>query len=238
MTMKTSDDYTNRVTSEHIAQPNYLATIRALVVPLSDMQLEVEKQPEQFDIDFAIGVQLDAVGVRLNRDRFISVPLNIYFSVEIAGLGVNQGYLKGPYDPDTGQAILPDEAYRVVLYATVAANEWDGTIPAAYAAYDIIFESEQLGGSDAIILIQDYGNLSFALAMIGPKPPDALTTALFTTEELDLKPAAIKLYHLMPVTYPSGVDLPNSNPVFGVGVHNYRIAGIGWGHIIKTISVE
>lgn len=224
------DDYLSRVTSEHNQQPDFIATLSAVLQPLCDLQTVVEHLPFDFDLDLAIGVQLDAVGVRVNRDRFVSLPLNVYFSVGVAGLGVGQGYLKNANDPLTGLTTLPDEPYRIVLRAVIAANFWDGTIPGAYAAYDTLFANTGLS-----VLISDYGDDSMSIALVGVSP-DAINLALFSNGELDLKPAGVELYRLLPAIYPAAV--PGGTPLFGVGVENNAIAGVGVGQLAQVISTE
>lgn len=228
---KSVNQYLALITSEHNQQPDYEATITALVEPLVSQQELVEHLPTDFDLDFAVGVQLDAIGVRVNRDRFVPLPLNIYFSVGVVGLGVGEGYLKGPHDPLTGMTTLADEPYRTVLRAVIAANMWDGTIPGAYEAYDTLFESTP----QYSVLIQDWADLSMGLVLVGSSP-DAVTKALFTIGALDLKPAAISLRRMLPTIYPAGVA--GGTPLFGVGVQNNAIAGVGTGQLVRTISVE
>ncbi|MGC7970039.1 DUF2612 domain-containing protein, partial [Salmonella enterica] len=71
--------------------------------------------PFDFDLDQAIGVQLDAVGEWVGISRNITVPLaGVYFSFDIAGLGFDQGVWKGPFDPDTGLTTLDDDTYRLL----------------------------------------------------------------------------------------------------------------------------
>jgi hypothetical protein len=112
----------------------------------------------------------------------------------------------------------------------VAANMWVGTIPGAYAAYDALFTNTSF-----FVLIQDYGDLSMDVVLVG-ESPDAITKALFMTGELDLKPAAIKLRRMLPTIYPAAT--PGGTPLFGVGVENNAIAGVGVGQLVQTISVE
>lgn len=229
--VKTVQDYTDLVTSEHNQQPNYMATLEALIQPLVDTQEVTEHLRIDFDLDFAVGVQLDAIGVRVNRDRFVPQPLNVYFSVGVEGLGVGEGYLKGPFDPVSGLVMLPDEPYRTVLRAVIQANFWDGTIPGAYAAYNTLLPPAYG------VLIQDWDNLSMGIALIGFKP-DAITKALFTSGALDLKPAGVTLKRMLPTIYPASTIFFGGTPLFGIGVQNARIAGVGYGQLVKTVSTE
>jgi len=230
-------NYLSKITWEHRDKPKYEATIRASVQPIAEITEFLRVLYEQFDLDTAIGVQLDAVGVRIGRDRYLDTPLE-YFSVAVAGLGINEGLLKGPNDPTYGQQALPDEPYRHLLYAVVMANNWNGSIPTAYDCYDFLF------GPNNSVLIQDYGNMSMAIVLYGIAPSASTiytygqTIALFTTDHLNLKPAGVKLYFLMREgDFPLGID-DGGPPAFGIGITNNKIGGIEQGHLLKTIRVE
>jgi hypothetical protein len=61
-----------------------------------------------------------------------------------------------------GLTRLPDDLYRLVIKAKIAANFWDGTIPGAYAVYDAVFAS--LGVKT---IIQDNQDMSMYVGVIG-----------------------------------------------------------------------
>ena len=224
------NDYLAKVTSEHNQQPNYIATITATIQPLVDVQAALEALPVEFDLDYAIGAQLDAVGVRVNRNRFVDIPFSVYFSLDTAGLGLDQGILYFPFNPTSALQTLPDEPYRTLLRAVVAANNWDGTVAGAYAAWGALFAN-----SGFFILIQDHGDLSMDIVLAGNEP-DAVTKALFTTGELDLKPAGVTLRHLLPAAYPAAVG--GGFPIFGIDADNTTIGGLDHGYLAVEISQE
>lgn len=229
--MPSVNDYLALITSEHSDQPNFVATVALTVQPYVDMQITLNGMCQLFDIDLAVGQQLDTVGQWIGRTRYIATPLDIYFSFDTVGLGFDQGIWWGPFEAATGITALPDFQYRILLKATIAANQWDGTIPGAYAAWDSLLNPFGFG-----ILIQDYGNMSMAYALIGPEP-DVITKALFTTGELSLKPAGVQLFHVLPTVYPSGeVGGITGTPYFGFDVQNANIAGFdsgAWGNFVS-----
>lgn len=227
------DPYLALITSEHNQRPKYVQAVSVSVQPFADLIDVVAALPTDFDLDVAIGVQLDAVGVRVGRTRFLTTPLDVFFSFNVAGLGWNEGVWKGTFDSASGLTRLYDDAYRILLRAVIAANNWDGTVPGAYAAWNALFAGTGFG-----ILVQDYGNMTMAIALIGNQP-DAVTKALFTTGELDLKPAAMGMFHILPTVYPAGrVDDLVGTPLFGFGVENENIAGFGVGAWANFSSVE
>ena len=103
------------------------------------MQTALRKLVADFDLDNAVGAQLDAVGVRIGRSRLIPYALQgLFFSWGDPARGWGQGLWKGPYDVGTSLYQLDDDTYRRLLRAKILANCWDGTIKgeeAIYAAY-------------------------------------------------------------------------------------------------------
>ena len=191
MSVDIRSNYLNKITWEHQGKPKYEATISASVQPIAEITEFLRVLYEKFDLDTAVGVQLDAVGVRVGRNRFINSPI-LYFSVEIEGEGINEGNLKGPFDPLYGQHALADEPYRQVLRAVIEANNWNGSIPQAYHCYETLYIN-----NINTVLIQDYGDMSMAIVLYGGTPTltdfytKEQTIALFTTDHLNLRPAGV-----------------------------------------------
>lgn len=210
--------YLALITSEHNQKPRYMAMVSALVQPVNDVAELEQHFFFYYDIDLAVGAQLDGIGDWVGRTRFLPVPISGYFSLDIDGLGLDQAPWKRPFDPDTGLVELDDDSYRLLLRATILANHWDGTIPGAYAAYEQLFQ-----GTGYQFAIQDYGNGEMAFVLISADPPDNITLGLFTTGELDLKPAGIMLWHVLPSVYPAG---PNGTALFGLDSDTADVAGL------------
>jgi hypothetical protein len=224
-------DYTARITSEHTDKSDYVQTVSISVQPMVEIIGVIDNFTSNFDIDFAIGVQEDAVGVRVGRDRYVTVPFDVYFSIGVAGLGLGQGVLKGPFDPVTGLTKLPDDIYRLVLYAKVKADMWDGTIPGAYDAWNTLLSTQ----TGSFVLIQDWGDSSFGVVLVGVSPLP-LTTAIFQSSGLDkdLKPSTMSGPLFQASVFPAAVV--GGTPVFGIGVESTEIAGIGVGALITRVS--
>jgi hypothetical protein len=206
-------DYTSLITSEHQSAPKFMAMVSLLAQWGVDRRNLLASIPGLYDIDTAVGQQLDRVGEWVGISRNLSLPLTgVYFSFDTAGLGFDQGTWQGPFDPTTGLVALPDDQYRILLYATIAANNWDGTVPGAYAAWNTVFAP--LGYS---ILIQDNQDMTMSLVLLGPVP-DAVTLALFTGGYLNLRPAGVGIvgYYFPSIT---GV------PIFGFDAENPSISG-------------
>lgn len=119
--------YTEKITNYHATKRKYFDHIDLSTRPLIDIATATRQLVSAFDIDTAIGVQLDTLGVWIGRSRYVSQPIaGVYFSLDTDGLGFDQGVWQGPYDPDSGYTALSDETYRVILKAKIAINNWDG----------------------------------------------------------------------------------------------------------------
>ncbi|AUG99761.1 DUF2612 domain-containing protein [Pectobacteriaceae bacterium C52] len=119
--------YTDLITNYHAGKPLFFQHVDLSTRPLTDVSTALSDLITAFDIDTAVGVQLNILGEWIGRTRYVSVPISgIYFSLDTDGLGFDQGVWQGPYDPDSGYTALSDETYRVILKAKIAINNWNG----------------------------------------------------------------------------------------------------------------
>jgi hypothetical protein len=186
----------------------------ATVQPCADIATVVAGFPLAFDLDTAVGVQLDAVGLWIGQSRAIEVALDVYFALDDPDHGLDAGWLKGRYDPNTGLEILADEQYRLLLRAKIAINHWDGTIPTAYQSLSAVFP-------DHVIVIQDYGDMSMYIGLVGANL-DSVSKALLTGGYLSVKPAGVRI-----VGY-----IVHDGPLFGLDAQNTTIAGLDTGYLV------
>ena len=209
--------YLNLVTSEHRNKPNFIAFLTAVLQPLVDTQAVLLTMSGLYDLDVAVGQQLDVVGQWVGASRNLSVPLiGVYFAFDMANIGFDQGTWYGPFDPTSGLVSLPDDAFRTLIRATIAANHWDGTINGAYAAWNILFAGTGIG-----ILIQDLGDMHMLFALTGPVP-DAVTLALLEGGYLSLVPAGVQVDNYYSPSVPD-------TPYFGFDAQNSNVAGFDTG---------
>lgn len=119
--------YTDLITNYHAGKPKFVAHVDLSTRPLIDSSASLQGLISAFDIDSAVGVQLDVLGEWIGRTRIVSQPISgVYFSFDTDGLGWDQGVWQGPYDPDAGYTTLSDDTYRIVLKAKIAINNWNG----------------------------------------------------------------------------------------------------------------
>lgn len=208
--------YTGLITSEHIDKPRFVASVTASVQPFADVAALLNGLSAQFDVDEAIGAQLDIVGLWVGVSRYVDAPLTgVYFSFDTVNLGFDQGIVWSDGEPITGLTALPDDVYRIVLKAKIIANSWDGTIPGAYSAYAALLAPEGYQ-----VLIQDNGDMTMIIALLASNV-DPLMFQLFTSGYLDLRPAGVQI---------AGYVTPTAAaPYFGFDAENSAIAGFDVG---------
>lgn len=208
--IQTVQDYLNLVTSEHRQKPNFIATLEALVKFPVYMQNLLATMIPLFDVDIAVGDQLDIIGLWAGITRNVRVPIpGVYFSWDGTA---DVGWDYGTWSPNLGNTavtVLPDDAYRTLLKTKIAANGWDGTTEGAYAIWDRVFKN-------FTILIQDNNNMSYDLAFVGGIV-DSLSLALIVGGYIPLKPEGVRV-----ADYYVSVD---SNPAFGWDVESAVIGG-------------
>ncbi|MFG1259142.1 DUF2612 domain-containing protein [Xanthobacter flavus] len=211
-----SADYLDLITSEHRGKPKFTATVSASVSPAAEQQAVLDGLSEAFDLDTAIGVQLDAVGAWVGISREIQIPLvNVWFSFGIEGRGWGQGIWKGPYDPETGVYSLDDDTYRKLIRLKILVNNWDGLTGSAAQAIETFYAAD---GSFPFLI--DNQNMSMTVCISGDRPA-AVMFAIFAGRYVEFKPASVKVFNVVP-------SVPGT-PVFGFGVDNERIGGWGSG---------
>src|SRR5690348_3759758 len=112
--------YLNLITSEHNSKPKFMSWLSAALQKVDDGMTMTNSIPSAFDINNAVGVQLDTLGQVIGQLRNIGVPLT------------------------SSSSILDDTHYRLVLQARIARNQWDGTIGQVYDIWNNAFPGSAL----------------------------------------------------------------------------------------------
>lgn len=124
------DKYLNSVTSQHRDKKKFIAWLSSSLTIIDHAYIMTKNMDNDFDLDNALGVQLDMLGQSIGRKRMLTFqPLN-------------------DHNP-----IMDDETYRLVLKAKVAMNNWDGKTESAYEIWDNTFK-------DIGLQIQDNQDMS------------------------------------------------------------------------------
>jgi hypothetical protein len=208
------EEYLNLIPSQHRQKPRYISALTALLRPLTETEDLTLTVKQAFDLDSATGAQLDAVGVRVGRSRYLHTPLEgVYFAWEEEKVGWEQGVWQGKFDPVTGLTALSDDIYRQLLKAKVAANEWDGSTPGAYGAWEVAFKD--LG---CVIVIQDTQDMAMIVGLAGLRLTPVFEQLLLQGY-IPLKPEGVRV-HYYAVTLDGG-------PLFAWDCDTAALAG--WG---------
>jgi hypothetical protein len=133
--------YLNLLTSQYRNSPKLNKFLYALLKKYDDIsncQLQLDMA---FDVDNAVGVQLDAVGLVEGITRVV------------------------PFQPTGGLSpILDDPTFRIYIKAKAAQNQWNGRIDGLQAIWQTLFP----GGT---IVIGDLQNMSANIFLIGTFTP-------------------------------------------------------------------
>lgn len=182
----TTDEYLALITTEHQNRPRYIATVQASVSPFAALQSLMRSYVPAFDVDSAIGQQLDIVALWVGVTRRIGTPIEgFYFSWDdTAANGWDAGVWKGIGDPDFGFINLPDDLFRSVIKSKIEANQWKGDIPGAYRILEAAY------GVGNNITIQDNQDMSMTVTITeGVLAP--VQEAVITQGYIPIKPAGV-----------------------------------------------
>lgn len=215
--MRDISHYLAKITSAHSDKPKFMAMLQGCIEPFLASQAVAESIPAAYDIDLAIGRQLDVVGEWVGRSRHLSIPLpDPWFRFGDARRGWGRGIWKGSeYTPDYSLATLNDDDYRKLLYAKVAANSWDGSPGEATRILRILGIPTETN-----IWVQDNQDMTDAVCVSGLLP--SIVLCFIVAQNLvPVKPSGItRKYYFVSV---------NRTPLFGFGSNNSFISGWGTG---------
>jgi len=213
--------YLALIPPENNKQPDFMAVMAMLLQPLADQLQVTTGMFDLFDLDEAVGQQLDFVGQWIGPTRYLEVALpDVYFSFDVTGLGFDQG-VWAPNGGATVLTALPDAQYRLLLYATVATNHWDGTVPGAETALNSFWNP--FGYWEYIIDNQD---MTMTFLLVGP-PLNAINAALYYGGFLDVVPAGVGVADHIWILGSGGIP---TEPLFGFDEENVFISGFDVGY--------
>ncbi|AEF45904.1 hypothetical protein SerAS12_2785 [Serratia sp. AS12] len=181
-----TNKYTSKIPAYNSQFPKYFDTVNATTEAFSRQQDSTRAIAPAFDLDDAVGVQLDVIGLWVGRGRRIRAPaVNHYFSFDDPELGFNLGSWKGRYDTGDAYIDLDDDTYRTVLRAKIGANNWDGTVETLPAILSAIYPD---GG--IAISFTDNLDMSMTITARGAAIP-AITKEIIRQGYLSIKPMGI-----------------------------------------------
>jgi hypothetical protein len=216
MTRATSD-YTALITPAFQKSTNFVQTVAATVAPLADLQTMISGLPQDFDLDYAVGPQLDVVGQWVGISRAIPIPvLSPWFALDDSAHGLDVApWFQAGISAGVTMVGLDDDDYRRLLRAKIQANSWDGTATSAQAILQSFFAS-----TGTYVFCEDRGNLEMIFAISGTLPP-IVDLQIFWQKLIPIKPPAVSLT--------TAITSVNGSPLFGFDVTNNYIKGLDFG---------
>lgn len=211
-----ANEYTELIAGYHFDKPKFTQWVFELTEPLRVAKERLAALRKDFDVDVAVGAQLDAVGARVGISRQLPMTLTgVYFALDDdGGIGLDRGVWKGTYDPVDGLTTLGDETYRAVIKAKILANHWDGTngkLPT--------FLSNALSyfGVPAKVLdLQDMQTMHVALHLTKSTTPP-IVWELFSRRLIDVTAAGV------------GITIIDNSPWFGFDYQTNSVQGLDGG---------
>jgi len=137
MINKETETYLLMITSQYQNSPLFLDWLSTVIDMCKGDQECINQMYKDFDIDNAVGNQLNTLGEIIGQSRFLDFD-----------------------PPDGSDAKLSDADYRKVLKLKTFTNYWDGTLSNLYAAWNSVF-------LDCTLLIHDNQNMSANVTLTG-----------------------------------------------------------------------
>jgi hypothetical protein len=194
--------YLSLITSEHNQQPNFMALVGVLAGAMADCVAAMASIPPAFNLQTAIGAQLDIIGLWVGQPRivpYILIPGFFGFSALQTGLpeglALTFGDLRNPSiggvwyglgEAATGNTQLNDAQYRTVLVARIVRNQSNGTLSDIEQGLLDIF-----GAACSVI---DNGGLNIAIIVSVPITP--VDQALLTALDILPRPAGVNITNI------------------------------------------
>lgn len=162
-------EYLNLITSQYQNSPKYKAWVERLLTPYIDCQNLALELYTYFDIDTAIGKQLDMIGEIIGVKRLL------------------------PFTPTEDDPLLDDDHYRFLLKSQILRNVWDGTNENIYDIWELLHPEVAISikdNQDMTVTVLFIGQLTqleqemIQYGMIVPKAQGVLMNYAFSLPPL------------------------------------------------------
>lgn len=222
--MATLEDYTNLLPGANADKPDFLAALEAVLQPFVDLQATLESLPAKYDVESAVGSQLDVCGQWIGFGRRVSSPIaGVYFSLDEPSVGLDEGVWFGPGQPVNELVMLDDDTYRLMLFAKIAANYWDGSLAQLQEIFATFFAVSP--GTRSFVV--DNFDMTMTLAIAGTIP-GAIFQQLFLSTKIPFPPAAV-LSNVI-------ITTEDGAPIFGLDVNNAYVGGLDVGAWSEAVA--
>ena len=147
--MASQNSYTGLIAGAHREKERFNEWVYQLTESFAVARERLADMPTAYDIDFAEGAQLDAVGVRVGLARKLNLRISdVFFAFDdVDGIGFDLGIWKEPRDSTFGITELGDDIYRKLLKAKVALNQYGGKNEDVEAMLNLISDAFELNST-------------------------------------------------------------------------------------------
>lgn len=188
-----AEPYLDLITSEHNQKIQFMSMVEVITAAIGDVNQSIQSIQPAFDLDTAIGAQLDIIGLWVGQSRIISNILILGFfgfaddfAARPFGEVTNPTFGGVWYElnaPFSGSTVLSDPDYLTILKARIVRNQSKGELSDIENALQFIFG---VGCS-----VADAGNLGLQLTISAPITSTG--EALLTTLDLLPRPAGVPI---------------------------------------------
>ena len=127
------------------AQPKLGAHVQALYAPMNALDSALQQLTQLYNLESAVGAQLDGIGSIVGQKRIVSNALYLAFfgyQGQIAGRGYGVAPYRYANQTYTGSVTLNDTDYRTLIQLKISINNGHGTIPEIISACQTIFSTQ------------------------------------------------------------------------------------------------
>ena len=157
-----SDRMINHLIMQFSKSVNMQAFLTALGGELDELATALDDLQNKRWIDTGSGVQLDNIGVLIDRSRNIAGAIQLEFfgfydqpNIQTFGIGRFRDTTSVAY---TVSSVLDDESYRPVLWHKVSKDTTDGTTESTIESLKFIFNAP-------FVIIEEKGNAKFDIGI-------------------------------------------------------------------------
>lgn len=180
-------DYTPLITSQHRSATKFISVVGLLTGEVAKINDVAQSIASKFDVDTAVGDQLDIIAQWLGLYRRMMVPDNVFFSFDTPALGFDQGLWKGTFVVAQHEISLTDDELRRYIKAMILASHWDGTLQNMHAILDAAMPPANT------VTVVDLQSLELQVHVAGPSLSSTMESLLRFSALQGIKPAGVKL---------------------------------------------
>ena len=213
--MADSNEYTALIAGHWAQKERFQQWIYTLTEPFRVARERfVQMAVESFDLDKAVGAQLDAVGARIGLARGLPVAISdVFFALDdVDGIGLDLGVWLTKLDTTTTLVTMGDNVYRMAL----KANHYDGTLEQVTNVLRELFAAFNSEG--AFIDVIDNQDMNFIVNCV-KADTNPILLALLESRFLDVVAAGVG------ASFEDGLQ-----PSFGFDLNTGLVKGWGLGN--------